>query len=1187
MHVQFSQSPSFQTKLHPPQNLLRSPFPPSYPFKQHKRLHSQKHTKETMAESAVFHLLANFSLFLQGKVNLLSGVWEEIEYVRDEFERMSAFLRVADSMEENDPELKVWVKQVRDAAYDTADVLDKFKLHLAHHHGDGFRGFICKISCSIKTLKARYQIAYEVQRIKKRVVNISVGHQRYHDRYGILEKGDPRLKVILVVGMGGLGKTTLVKKVYDDATTKKHFQIRAWINVSESFKTEELLKGMIRQLFKEVKQPVPQGVETMDWNSLKGIINAFLQQKRYVLVFDDLWDIQAWQAFRYAFPECNCGSRVMLTTRNADLASLSSKEYHGYVYDLQPLPPQESWVLFCRKTFQTNYCPLHLEEILRSILKRCEGLPLAIVAITGLLSVKDKSSIVEWEKIYCSLGAELEGNNKLSSMKKILSLSHIDLPYCLKLCFLYLSVFPKDHLIDHWRLIRLWIAEGFVEVQGVQAEEVAEGYLNELINGSLIQVAKIKGGRVKLYRIHDLWREIIVFKSREHNIVTIVNDQDTTWPERVRRLSIQNNLEHLQQSKRFARLRSLLLFSATYSPSKLSKLASLRALKLLNVLDLSEASLDIFPNEIVKLQHLKYLSLRGTKVKIIPTSIGKLKNLETLDLRHTYVTELPGEILNLQKLRHLLVYQYEEKLNYYSFDNECGFKSPIKIGRLSSLQKLSSIEANHGSGGIVSREIRKLTQLRTLGIVKLRGEDGRVLCSSLEKLNNLYALYVTAIDEDEIIDLESLSSPPPLLQTLFLKGRLEKLPHWTSSLHSLVTVCLWSSKLRDADPLQWEGLCFKAGGFQRLKILLLIRLKGLKQVIVEEDAMPHLEELYIRNCKLMEELPFGVEQLNNLTLLDLFDMSDVLVSKLNKDLQGGDYERIAHIPEVWIDDTKVMNKGTDTGYFPNRPTIARRKIPTEIAQVTEEIVNEGEKNQGAEKPQEDATDVNKENTANEAGEKEPEDKEMTLEEYEKVLEEKRKALLALKTEESEGWWTNQSKVSPRSNKLGACIIMRLGGVWIQQQEVQVDMVMNSENLGKIEEELETKCFPNMEIDTTKTLAQFAVRDHENGVRVSSEGLNGDDVCDVEVSNKTLIVEVEKDFGEHERQDDEKGLGDGDSSELIRDGSDKNEEFDQNGSLESANESGKDCGDEDDDKGGEGFKLIPNFSVMHWCEVEGL
>ncbi|KAL7256891.1 hypothetical protein ACSBR1_010763 [Camellia fascicularis] len=162
-------------------------------------------------------------------------------------------------------------------------------------------------------------------------------------------------------------------------------------------------------------------------------------------------------------------------------------------------------------------------------------------------------------------------------------------------------------------------------------------------------------------------------------------------------------------------------------------------------------------------------------------------------------------------------------------------------------------------------------------------------------------------------------------------------------------------------------------------------------------------------------------------------------------------------------------------------------------------------------------------------------------------------------------------------------------------------VMNSENLGKIEEELETKCFPNMEIDTTKTLAQidahfssepalsaselgFAVRDHENGVRVSTEGLNGDDVCDVEVSNKTLIVEVEKDFGEHERQDDEKGLGDGDSSELIRDGSDKNEEFDQNGSLESANENNGKENEEDgeNDEGDQEHEFLVGDFV--WGEI---
>ncbi|KAI8011318.1 Disease resistance protein RPM1 [Camellia lanceoleosa] len=412
-----------------------------------------------MAESAVFLLLANLAPFLQQEANLLIEVREELEYIIDEFERMTAFLRVADAMEENDPELKVWVKQVREAAYDIGDVLELFMLHLGHHHGAGFRGFLLKVSCFINTLKARHQIASEVQRMKSRVDDISKGHQRYHDRYGMLEQGsrsrstglntschdyrgdallldeselvgidkpksqlirwlvheDPRLKVFSVSGMGGLGKTTLVKKVFDDADVKKHFQNHAWITVSESFNMKELLKGMITQLFDEIKQPVPQGMDNMDTNSLKGIINAFLQQKRYLLVFDDVWDIHAWQSFRYVFPIGNCGSRVVFTTKNADLASFASKEYHGDVYNLEPLPRKESWTLFCRKTFMQNSCPLHLERLSKAILNRCEGLPLAIVAISGLLSTKDKSSVDEWDKIYHSLARVSEQMGKIRS----------------------------------------------------------------------------------------------------------------------------------------------------------------------------------------------------------------------------------------------------------------------------------------------------------------------------------------------------------------------------------------------------------------------------------------------------------------------------------------------------------------------------------------------------------------------------------------------------------------------------------------------------------------------------------------------------------------------------------------------------------------------------------------------------
>ncbi|XP_057478397.1 disease resistance protein RPM1-like [Actinidia eriantha] len=913
-----------------------------------------------MAEIAVFHLLANFAHFLQEEVNLLTGARDDIEYIRGEFERMTAFLRVADAMDETDTGIAVWVKQVREAAYDAADALDMHMLRLGHHHGNGLRGFLCKVSCNIKTVKARHQIASEVKRIKSRLINISEGHQRYGDIHRRQEqasrptvvwydsRGDAllleeaelvgiekpkleltqllleencRLKVVSIAGMGGLGKTTLTKKVYDNPIVKKHFQNHAWITVSESFKIEKLLQSMIEQLFEEVKQPIPQGVENMDTNSLKGIINAFLQQKRYVLVLDDVWDIKAWQSFRYAFPNGNCGSRVILTTRNIDLASFSSGEYHGKVYNLTPLGPEDSWTLFCKKTFRGNSSPSYLEGLSRDILRRCEGLPLAIVAISGLLSTKEKN-VEEWERISRSLGAELEGNEKLTSMSKILSLSFFDLPWNLKLCFLYLSIFPEDYLIFHWRLIRLWVAEGFVEAKdGMTVEEVAQSYLNGLINRSLIQVAKrTHDRRIQAYHIHDLWREIIVSKSREQNIVTVAIERGIVWPKKVRRLSVHQNWESEQRSSCFTHLRSLIVFGSIDSFSILAKVALLGDdLRLLTSLDLEGTRLETFPNEVVKLCHLRHLSLRRTNLKVIPKSIGYLQNLETLDLKETHVTELPDEILKLQRLRHLLLYRYHPHNLGASLLVQTGFKAPMGIGSLSSLQKLCSIEANHdNNNGIVLKEVGKLTQLRRVHILKLRRDEGKVLCSSLEKLKNLRSLLVRAIQEDEIIDLDSLSSPPQRLRTLYLAGHLQRLPRWIPSALNLVRVCLWYSKLRDADPL-WslqdlpnlatleilhayvgEELCFKVGAFQNLETVLLAVLKELIWVRMEASSMHRLKNLSFLDCKLMEEVPSGIEHLTNLERLHLSDMPYSLISRLDRNLQGGDYWKISHIPHVWI-----------------------------------------------------------------------------------------------------------------------------------------------------------------------------------------------------------------------------------------------------------------------------------------------
>ncbi|KAL7176779.1 hypothetical protein ACSBR2_030180 [Camellia fascicularis] len=733
-----------------------------------------------MAETAVLHLLANLAPFLQGEVNLLSGVREAIEDIRVEFERMSAFLRVADAMEERDPELKAWVKLVRDAAYDTEYVLDKLKLHLAQHHGDGFGGFLRKSFYFAKTLKALHQIASEIQRIKSRVIDIS---KRHSDIYVILEQGSrsnvvnnsrcdylgdallleeaklvgiekPKrqlmewlveggsgFKAVSVVGRGGLGKTTLVKKVYDDATVKKHFNSHAWLTVSESFRAEDLLKGMIQRLYKEIMQPVPVEVETMNIDGLKFLVNNFLQQKRYVVVFDNVSNVKDWEAIKHMLPDKNYGSRVILTTRFADIASTCCEETDGHVYTLMPLSQEESWTLFCNKTFRGNLCPPNLKQISLRILERCAGLPLAIVAISGVLATKDQSRIDEWERLYRRLGAELEGNDELESMEKALSLSYNDLPYYLKFCFLYLSIFSDDPRIWCRTVIRLWTAEGFVNaIEGKTIEEVANGYLNELFNRSLIQVAKrYPDGRPSHFHIHDLMREIIVSKARDQNVVTTICRQGSRMPEKVRRLLIQSTSDNVEYSKRFSRLRSLIV----WGPMDSLPIASLRELfrcsRLLNVLDLAGTPLETIPDEVFKLICLRHLGLRDTKVKMVPKLIRKLENLETLDLRGTYVTELPNEILHLQKLRSLTSFHLKSRTIYFEFGDISGFKAPSQIGSLQSLQKLWMIQADQRSkdGVSIVKELGRLTQLRELAIGDLRKEDGVTLCSSIEKLSNL------------------------------------------------------------------------------------------------------------------------------------------------------------------------------------------------------------------------------------------------------------------------------------------------------------------------------------------------------------------------------------------------------------------------------------------------------------------
>ncbi|KAA8533109.1 hypothetical protein F0562_033358 [Nyssa sinensis] len=748
-----------------------------------------------MAMIAVQMVLEKLTTMLAEEAQLLGGIRNGVDELRDDLESMKSFLQDAEARSETNQGIRTWVKQVTDAAYDTEDVLEVFLLLLSPPRGVGFFHSFREAYHFIKQLRTRRQLALRIQQIKIKVKGISERRdafsfrriddptssianlqlQTWHDPrlaslfideadvVGIenpkslliswLVEGELTLTAISVVGMGGLGKTTLVKKAYDSVSVKKYFDCHAWITVSRSFTTVELLRAALKGFLEAAKEPTSAGIDTMNDLELVNKLRNHLRQKRYVVVFDDVWSVNAWEAVKFALPDCNCGSRIIFTTRIGDVAA--SLETTGHTYHLRPLPDEEAWTLFCMKAFRGKHngvCPGELEEMSRSILKKCGGLPLAIVTIGGLLSKKN-DEVLEWKKVHDSLATEMKSNSKLECLERILLLSYNDLPYNLKFCYLYLSGFPEDYLIKRMKLVRLWVVERFVVAKpGLTMEEVAEDYLNELVSRSMIQVVQTdRFNRVRTCRVHDIMREIIQLKARDESLVTILDEKGITLDEKVRRLSIHNSCKELSLDMRFPCLRSLLIFKSK--------------------------------------EHI---------CKQTSKSIGKLKNLEILDLKRSLISSLPVGILKLEHLYELRGYRYQFKSSIF-FPETHGMTVPAGIGRLTSLQKLGSVEVN-GNGEVV-RELGRLTQLRRLGILKLRQENGTDLCSSLEKLKHLTTLYMVSINASDSLQLNSMSSSPPFLQRLYLKCGLPTLPKWIASLRYLAKLVLQNSNL-NKDPLK-------------------------------------------------------------------------------------------------------------------------------------------------------------------------------------------------------------------------------------------------------------------------------------------------------------------------------------------------------------------------------------------------
>ncbi|XP_048499171.2 disease resistance protein RPM1 [Beta vulgaris subsp. vulgaris] len=381
--------------------------------------------------------------------------------------------------------------------------------------------------------------------------------------------------VIAVVGMGGLGKTTLVRKVYEDKKVKEGFSVYAWVTVSQSYRWRDLLNS----IFKQVQVEPSLQLDASDEHTIISKLRNHLQEKRYIVVFDDVWDSKLWVYVENALPNNKKCSRIMMTTREVDVGGAWNDPSGGHhLYKLEPLSSEASWDLFCHKTFGNANCPSQLEKLSQEMVGKCEGLPLAIVAIAGLLSTKEKI-LSEWNNLYNSFGFEIGSNPHFSNTTKILLFSYYKLPYYLKPCFLYFGMFPEDYIISSNRLVRLWIAENFIQNQrGKMLEEVAKEYLSELVNRSLIQVHEIDNPTERpqsRFRVHDILREIIILPKLDYLCFgqVLSENNSLTANKKLRRFSICidgfNNsmvLEVFNNNTIFNSTRSLLWFSNLSEP---------------------------------------------------------------------------------------------------------------------------------------------------------------------------------------------------------------------------------------------------------------------------------------------------------------------------------------------------------------------------------------------------------------------------------------------------------------------------------------------------------------------------------------------------------------------------------------------------------------------------------------------
>ncbi|KAG8644365.1 hypothetical protein MANES_11G122832v8 [Manihot esculenta] len=620
---------------------------------------------------------------------LRPDVRRQARRLRDEFRYLQDFLKDVEQSKELSEAGMAWMEELCDVCRSAENVVGFFMQQMKNGRRGPFQNLVwaprhvisqhklfrqmARINDKIRDLSGRRHKAIAMLRsdnfkslYQKRKphpldadqLDIVSFHEDVDAVVAQLLKDDPRCINISIVGVRGVGKTSLAKLIYESQTIVDHFPHRIWVSRATGVDIIHRILGIEQSIFYGYPWPEKYVYE------LRQAVNDFFLDEKHLIVVDDLCLKEACNPIEFlrnmgrVFNDISNGTRLLFTVSNFRQAPPVTET--SLTYRLHLRSHDESWALF-RHTLKVNIFP-EMENLKGHIIRKCGGLPWVIVKLSELLSQKD-ATLKEWSKVLDRLNQDQE------PWLEILDEINKHLPLYLRRCLFYFGLFPAGFKIPARRLIALWVAEGLGRQQSNEQspEYVAEPCLIELMNYNMVQVTEKKlNGKVKKCCLPEALLVHWFSKAKEANFLQGHSDVSNTNIGVIRRLA-----DHLQQihgysnASLYSRYRDVVSFLSfdTQEESRpeedignfLDRSISSNCFRFLWVLDLENVYKPKLPKAVGQLTCLRYFGLRSTYLEMLTVSINKLLNLQTLDLKRTCINTLPSSIWKMQKLRHLFL----------------------------------------------------------------------------------------------------------------------------------------------------------------------------------------------------------------------------------------------------------------------------------------------------------------------------------------------------------------------------------------------------------------------------------------------------------------------------------------------------------------------------------------------------